>query len=247
MDRVIYTAMTGAKWTMERQAAVAQNLANASTSGYRAEEHRLRAVPLRSEALPSRAFVVDASVRNDYTPGPLSETGRVLDVAVQGKGWIALSMPDGSEAYTRDGHLEVGANGVLQTARGLNVMGDGGPISVPPDTEITLGAEGTVSVVPRTGNINTVNNIGRIKLVNPPEQNLVRGNDGLFRLASGARAEAAPEVRIASGYVEGSNVNVVDQVVSMISLSRQFEMQTRMLRTAEENDQQATQLLANSR
>ncbi len=245
MDRVIYTAMTGAKWTLERQASVAQNLANASTTGYRAEEHRLRAVPVQTEAFASRAFVVDASVRNDFTPGPLQQTGRTLDVAVQGSGWLALAMPDGSEAYTRNGHLQVSPTGVLQNHEGIPLQGDGGPITVPPDTEITVGSDGTLSAVQRTGGVNQVNPVGRLKLVNPPENTLKRGDDGLFRVTTQGPAEQAQNVRVVGGYLEGSNVNVVDQVVAMISLSRQFEMQTRMLQTAERDDQAASQLLSN--
>jgi flagellar basal-body rod protein FlgF len=245
MDRVIYTAMTGAKWTMERQASVAHNLANASTTGYRAEEHRLRAVQVQTDAFPSRAFVVDASVRNDFTPGPLQQTGRPFDMAIQGKGWFALAMPDGSEAYTRNGHFGISPTGVLQNHEGIPVQGENGPITIPPDTEVTIGADGTVSTVQRTGGVNQVNPVGRIKLVDPPDNTLRRGDDGYFRLTAGGQSPAAQNVRVAGGYLEGSNVNVVDQVVSMISLSRQFEMQTRVLTTAERNDQTASQLLTN--
>jgi flagellar basal-body rod protein FlgF len=245
MDRVIYTAMTGAKWTLERQASVAQNLANASTTGYRAEEHRLRAVPVKSDAFASRAFVVDASVKNDFTPGPLQQTGRPFDVAIQGSGWIALAMPDGSEAYTRNGHLQISPTGVLQNHNGIPVAGEAGPITVPPDTEVTFGADGTLSAVQRTGGVNQVNPLGRLKLVDPPENTITRGDDGLFRVTAQAPVPQAQNVRVASGYLEGSNVNVVDQVVAMISLSRQFEMQTRMLQTAERDDQAASQLLSN--
>lgn len=245
MDRVIYTAMTGAKWTLERQASVAQNLANASTTGYRAEEHRLRAVPVKSEAFASRAFVVDASVKNDFTPGPLQQTGRTFDVAIQGSGWIALAMPDGSEAYTRNGHLQISPTGVLQNHNGIPVQGEAGPITVPPDTEVTFGSDGTLSAVQRTGGVNQVNPLGRLKLVDPPENTITRGDDGLFRVTAQGPVQQAQNVRVAGGYLEGSNVNVVDQVVAMISLSRQFEMQTRMLQTAERDDQAASQLLSN--
>jgi flagellar basal-body rod protein FlgF len=168
MDKLIYTAMTGAKELFGRQASIAHNLANAVTTGFRAEEHRLRAVPVVSEALPTRAFAVDASVADDFTPGPLTQTGRSLDVAVQGQGWIALAMPDGSEAYTRNGSLEVNVNGVLQTRGGIPVQGDGGPISIPPDNEITIGKDGVISLKPSSGAQNVVTQVGTIKLVNPP-------------------------------------------------------------------------------
>ncbi len=243
MDKLIYTAMSGAKHIFGRQASIAHNLANAVSSGYRAEEHRLRAVPVRSETLPTRAFAVDASVASDFTPGPLTQTGRPLDVAVQGQGWLALAMPDGTEAYTRNGSLEINVNGVLQTRNGIPVQGDGGPISIPPDNEITVGADGMISLKPSSGAQNTVTQVGTLKLVNPPEADLVRGADGLFRLRDGSAALVDPNVQVAAGYLEGSNVNVVDQLVAMISLQRQFETQLKLLSTAEQNDRAAAQLL----
>jgi flagellar basal-body rod protein FlgF len=248
MDRLIYTAMTGASQTMGRQAAVAHNLANVTSTGYRAEEHRLRAVQVQSVNTPSplatRAFAVDASTHTDYTPGPMQYTGRTLDVAVQGQGWIAVSLPDGSEGYTRNGSLELSVNGVLQTRAGIPVQGDGGSISVPPDVKISIGRDGTVSVIPETGAQNTVNVIGRIKLVNPEETDLVRGADGFFRTSAGDPAPVDEKVQTASGYLEGSNVNPVGEMVTMISLARQYEMQVKMLQSADQNDRSATQVIS---
>jgi len=245
--------MTGAAQTLSRQAAVAHNLANAASTGYRAEEHRLRAVPVipgttpgnTLRPLPTRAFVVDASTHTDFSPGPMQVTARTLDTAVQGQGWIALAMPDGSEAYTRNGSLEVSANGVLQTRNGIPVQGNGGTITIPPDVKITIGKDGTVSVLPETDAQNTVNAIGQIKLVNPPETDMMRGGDGLFRIRGGAVPENDPNVVLASGILEGSNVNPVEQMVAMISLARQFEMQMKTLSTADANDKAATQVIAN--
>lgn len=248
MDRLIYTAMTGAAQTMGRQAAVAHNLANVTSTGYRAEEHRLRAVSVQSRNTPApwptRAFAVDASTHTDYTPGPMQYTGRPLDIAVQGAGWIALAMPDGSEAYTRNGSLEMSVNGVLQTRAGIPVQGDGGSITVPPDVKVSIARDGTVSVIPESGAQNTVNTIGRIKLVNPDVAELVRGGDGLFRSRGGDPVPVSEPTQLASGYLEGSNVNPVDQMVSMISLARQFEMQVKMLQTADQNDRSATQVIS---
>ena len=167
-------------------------------------------------------------------------------MAVQGKGWFAVQLPDGTEAYTRNGSFEVSPNGILQTRSGLPVLGSGGPITVPPDVEVQLGADGTLSTVQRSGSRNNTSAVDQLKLVNPPEQDLQRGADGLFRLANGAQAPADPAVKVAAGYLEGSNVNVVEQMVSMISLSRQYEMQTKMLTTAKEMDQSATQLVSRS-
>ncbi|MDX9884909.1 flagellar basal-body rod protein FlgF [Thauera sp.] len=242
MDRLIYTAMTGAKGTMDQQAAVAHNLANATSTGFRAELHKLRAVEVQTEAMRTRSFTVDASVATDFGEGSLQFTGRPYDVALAGKGWLAVQMPDGSEAYTRNGSLEVSPNGILQTHDGKPVLGDGGPITIPPDNEITIGADGSISAS-QPDQPGVVNVVAQLKLVNPAEAQLVRGDDGLFRVQGGALAQADPNVRVAGGYLEGSNVNVVDQMVQMISLSRQFEMQTRMLSTAEQNDRAAAQVL----
>lgn len=244
MDRLIYTAMTGAKHTMGQQAAVSHNLANATSTGFRAELHKLRAVPVQGEGLATRAFVVDASVASNFEPGPMQHTGRPLDVAVEGKGWLAVQLPDGREAYTRDGSLQLSANGVVQTRSGLPVLGDGGPVTIPPDNEFLVGKDGTISALQAGGAENVINVIGRFKLVNPPEASLVRGDDGLFRLQDGAAAPQDENVRVAGGYLEGSNVSVVDQMVQMISLARQFEMQTKMLQTAEANDRAGAQVLA---
>ena len=247
MDRLIYTSMTGAKHIFNQQAGVANNLANATTGGFRAQDHKFRAVPVQTSALPTRAFVVDASVVDDLTPGPMNFTGRALDVAVQGRGWLAVESADGQEAYTRAGSLQLNANGQLQTRSGLNVLGDGGAIAIPPDSKITIAADGTISVVPETGSQATVNVVGRIKLVNPPEADLVRGGDGLFRTRDAAPATLDENVRLITETVEGSNVNVVDAMVSMISLARQFEMQIRMLQNADANDKASAQIISLAR
>lgn len=247
MDRLIYTAMTGAKHVFMQQAGTANNLANASTVGFKAQEHRFRAVPVQGEGMPTRAFVVDASVKDVMDEGPLMFTGRNLDVAVEGRGWIALQMPDGSEAYTRAGSLDVNVNGILQTKSGYTVQGDGGPLNIPPDNSIEIGNDGTVSVIPEYGSRANANAVGRIKLVNPPEGDLVRGADGLFRLRNNQPAPADTNVRVASQTLEGSNVNVTDAMVNLISLSRQFEMQIKMLQTADANARQADQLISMSR
>ena len=244
MDRLIYTAMTGASQAFMRQAGVANNLANASTTGFRAMEHRFRAVPVQGPGAPTRAFVVDASVANVFDQGPLMATGRPLDVAVHGAGWIAVEGANGAEAYTRAGNLQVNVNGQLQTASGLNVLGDGGPIAIPPDNNITIAPDGTVSAIPSFGTPNNVNVVGRIKLVNPPEDQLVRGDDGLFRTQGGAPAEVDENVKLAAATLEGSNVNPVDSMVSMISLARQFETQIKMLQTADANANKASQILS---
>ena len=246
MDRLIYTAMTGAKHILEQQATTAHNLANATTTGFRAQLDSFRAVPVISDGLPTRAFVVDSTVGSDFTPGAIQQTGRDLDVAVQGKGWIAVETEGGVEAYTRNGSLKLSENGVLQTQSGLNVMGEGGPISIPPDVTIAIAKDGTVSAIPKTGSASAVSVLGRIKLVNPPDASLVRGDDGYFRTKEGSAADADPNVTLVGDALEGSNVSVVEAMVSMISLGRQFEMQMKLLQNAENNATKASQLLSMS-
>lgn len=243
MDRLIYTAMSGAVHTLEQQATTSQNLANASTTGFRAQIDAFRAVPVLGDGLATRSFVTDATVGSDFSPGVMQETGRALDVAVQGPGWISLQTDDGSEAYTRDGALKLSENGILQTQNGVTVEGEGGPISIPPNTAITVGADGTVSAIDLTIASTSVNTLGKIKLVNPSTKNLVRGDDGLFRTKDGAPVEADASVIVAGGTLEGSNVNLVDAMVNMISLSRQFDMHMTMLKTAETDETTAEQIL----
>ncbi|MBI5911022.1 MAG: flagellar basal-body rod protein FlgF [Betaproteobacteria bacterium] len=240
---MIYVAMSGAKHILGQQAAVAHNLANVSTNGYRAAASAFRAVPVQGDGLPTRAFVVDSTSGANFTPGALQNTGRDLDVALQGPGWIAVQLANGGEAYTRNGSLQVSPNGMLQTRNGLNVLGEGGPISIPPDSTITIAKEGTVSVVSALPPPKSVNAVGRIKLVNPDEKLLARGGDGLFRLAHGGSAEADPKVALVAGALEGSNVNVVEEMISMISLARQFDLQMQLLNNAQKNANQASQIL----
>jgi flagellar basal-body rod protein FlgF len=200
MDRLIYTAMTGAKHSMEQQATTSNNLANATTTGFRAQLDSFRSVPLTGDGgLPTRSFVVDATVGSNFTPGPIQVTGRDLDVAVQGSGWLALQTADGSEAYTRNGALTVNENGILQTQNGVAVAGENGPISIPPNTAVTIGADGTVSTIDHSTSPGQLSTVGKMKLVNPSTQNMVRGDDGLFRTKNGAPADPDPNVVVAGG------------------------------------------------
>jgi flagellar basal-body rod protein FlgF len=245
VDRLVYLAMSGAKAMFERQAQVAHNLANASTAGYRAETTAFRALPVIGPGAGTRAFVTESSTGTDFSLGPMRETGRNLDVSVDGKGFLAVRAADGSEAYTRDGNLQLGPGGVLQTRNGLNVLTDGGgTIAIPPDNTITIGRDGTVSAIPLVGIPNTSTALGRIKLVNPDEKTLTRSADGLFRVEGGRPAAADARVYLASGMVEGSNVNAVEAIVSIISLSRQFDTQVRLMQTADQNARGLSPLLS---
>jgi flagellar basal-body rod protein FlgF len=244
MDRMIYTAMTGAKHILEQQATVSHNLANATSTGFKAQVDSFRAIPVISEGLPTRTFVVDATIGANFEPGSIQQTNREYDVAVQGKGWLVVQRADGSEGYTRNGSLKVSQNGLLQTASGLTVMGDSGPISIPPDLAISIGKDGTISSVRNDILPGPTNTIGRLKLVNPLESNLVRADDGLFNTKDGSPALADANVVVMGGALESSNVNVVDAMVDMISLARQFEMQMKLVQSAENNANKASQILS---
>ena len=243
MDRLIYTAMSGAAHTLNQKATVSHNLANASTTGYRAETNAFRAVPVFGDGLPTRAFVLDSTTGADFTPGPIQQTDRNLDIAIRGSGWITVELPNGEEAYTRHGSLQISPNGILQTHNGLNVKGDTGTITVPQDNRITIAKDGTVSAVPITPLPDSVAIIGRIKLVNPPENQLIKGADGLFRIKDGTVPLADANVSLADGVLEGSNVNLVHEMVSMIALARQFDMHMKILESADRNAQQASEIM----
>jgi flagellar basal-body rod protein FlgF len=243
MDRLIYTAMTGAKQIMEQQTTVSHNMANVGSTGFRAQVDTFRAVPVEGKGLPTRTQVVDDTVGADFSEGTIRQTGRSLDVAVQGAGWIAVQAPDGKEAYTRAGALKVSPNGILQTEGGLNVRGDSGPIAIPFETSLVIGKDGTVSSLVPGSIPETMAVLGRLKLVNPPADSIKRGDDGLFRSNTDKPVAADPQVTLLGGALEDSNVNVVDCMVRMISLGRQFDMNMSLFKNAQENDTKASQIL----
>jgi flagellar basal-body rod protein FlgF len=243
VDRLIYTAMTGAKYLLERQSTLSQNLANASTTGYRADTVGLRAVPINGAQAGTRVFTIETTTGSDFTKGPLTATSRDLDVAVNGAGWLAVQADDGTESYTRAGNLQTGPDGTLQLPNGMQVVGTGGPITLPADAQsVLIGQDGTVSVKSASSNLPTT--VGQLKLVNPPVGDMVKGLDGMFRLKSGDAADADPTVQVIGGTLEGSNVNVVEAMVGMIGAARQYEMQMKMLSTAEQNEQKAGTVLS---
>ena len=247
MDRMIYVGMTGAKQALEQQATVANNMANVSTPGFRAQINNFRAVPVVGQEATTRAMVVATTPGADMRAGPLTQTGRALDVAVRGNGWLTVQMPDGSEAYTRVGNLQVGADGQLMTLDARPIAGEGGPLVVPPGSALVITSEGVVSAIGAGEPLRGAAEVGRLKLVNPPAADMVRGDDGLFRMQAGAAAAPAdPNVRLLTGALEGSNVNPVTVLVDMIANARRFEMQMKTMQTAESNDQQANKLLSSS-
>jgi flagellar basal-body rod protein FlgF len=246
MDRMIYTAMTGAAQSLEQQSVVANNLANASTTGFRAQLSAFRNVPMNFENSgddSTRTFVLSSTPTADYTPGPIQQTGNPLDVAIQGPGWLSVQTADGTEAYTRAGNLHVDANGQLVTANNLPVMGANGPMAIPPGADVTIGSDGTVSALMPGDPPTTIALVDQLKLVNPAPGALKRGDDGMFRTVDGNPADADPNVVVAAGALEGSNVNPVSAMVSMITNARQFQMQTKMIESADQNEQSANKLL----
>ena len=241
MDRMIYLSMSGAKAMMQRQDTLAHNLANVSTPGFRAELQAFRAVPVQGSGASTRVYALESTPGYDASPGPVTATGRNLDVAVKGNAWLAVQGLDGTEAYTRGGSLELSADGTLTTRNGLTVLGDGGPIQVPQNSEVAIGEDGTISA--RAGNTPpTV--VGRLKLVTS-EAPLIRGEDGLFRAADGD-LPADATARVQDGALEGSNVSSVETMVAMISAARQFEAQMKMMQTAKDDESAEAQLLSMS-
>ena len=239
MDRMIYLSMSGAKATMQRQDTLAHNLANVSTVGFRAELAAFRAVPVQGSGASTRVYSLETTTGYDASPGQVTGTGRNLDVAMKGNAWMAVQGLDGTEAYTRGGSLDVSADGTLTTRSGLTVLGDGGPIQVPANSEVSVASDGTISAKTATGRSSAV---GKLKLVTP-EAPLQRGTDGLFRAAEG-ELSADASARVQDGALEGSNVSPVETMVAMISAARQFEAQMKMLQTAEADEKAASQLLS---
>jgi len=241
MDRMIYLSMAGAKAIMQRQDALAHNLANASTPGFRAEMTAFRAVPVLGDGASTRVYALESTPGYNAEPGAVQPTGRNLDVALKGNSWLAVQGLDGTEAYTRAGSLDTDAEGLLVTKTGLAVLGDGGPITIPANAQVQIAPDGTVSAAVGNAKPQTV---GKLKLVTP-EAPLQRGEDGLFRAPDGDLS-ADPNARVQDGALEGSNVSAVETMIAMIAASRQFEQQMKMVHSAQEKEQAATKLLSNS-
>lgn len=243
MDRLLYIAMNGAKHSMYKQAVTTQNLANVSTTGYKAQNSAFRALPVFGPGAATRTFVVESTPGADLSDGAMKSTGNPLDVAVQGRGWIAVQDAKGGEAYTRNGSLQVNPSGLLVTSSGQPVIGEGGPITIPENSEVTIGKDGSISVV-SNGQYNATTTISRIKLVNPVDADMVRGDDGLFRQKNGQPAAADANVNLASSVLESSNVNAVDALIGLIDQSRFFDMQVKLMQTADDNANRAAQVMS---
>lgn len=243
MDRLIYVAMTGAKHASMQQTTIANNLANAATPGFKQELSASRALQVIGGAgYQTRAFTLEQTTSSDFSPGTIQTTGRDLDIAVTTEGMFAVQTGNG-EAYTRGGGLEIDSTGLLKTRSGFPILGDSGPIVVPPNANVAFAKDGTVSSVSTIDPTQSVQ-LGRLKLVKPDEAQLDRGNDGLFRLRDGTPAQNDASVQIASGALEASNVNSVDQLVRMINYQRNYDLQVRMLQTADQNAKAAAQVMS---
>ncbi len=245
MDRALYIAMTGAKNNMMAQTNHANNLANVSTAGFKADMAQARSMPVYfGDGLPTRAFAMTESPATDYSHGPLMETGRSLDIAVEQEGFIAVLAPDGKEAFTRAGSLYIDSVGMLRTGNHLPVLGNGGPIAIPAAEKVEIASDGTISIIPLGEGADSVAQIDRIKLVNPPIDNIKKSADGLIRTFGEEEEEPADaSVRLVSGFLEGSNVNAVNELTSILSLSRQYEMQVKIMQTVKENSEASARLL----
>ncbi|HEY3985281.1 flagellar basal body rod protein FlgF [Cedecea sp.] len=243
MDRAIYTAMSAANAALNRQAVTSNNLANSSTSGFRSQLAAFRAVPIAGDTHATRALVAESTPFHDNTMGPVNHTGRSLDVAMPQDGWLAVATPDGGEAYTRNGAIQVDSEGAL-SINGFPVMGDGEQIVVPPQSSITIAPDGTLTALGAGDEPDAVVAVGRLKMVNAAMQDLVHGDEGLFRPALGGVLPVDQDMRLSPEALEGSNVSPVKAMADMIANARGFEMNMKVVRTADENAKQANQLLS---
>ncbi len=243
MDKLSYIAMTGATQIAKAQSINSHNLANANTTGFRADLHEFVATPIEGPGYATRVNSVVSSGGFSSALGAMKTTGNPMDVAVSDGGWLAVQAADGSEAYTKAGDLRVNALGQLVTGTQLPVMGDTGPVAIPPNSGVTIGSDGTISMIPLGQSAATSASVDRLKLVNPPSDQLVKGNDGLMRMKDGSDAVPDAGVSLTVGALESSNVNVVGSMVSMIELARQFELQVRMIDTANDNAKAAATMM----
>ncbi len=243
MDRLLYISMTGAAQNLRAQQTISHNLANVSTTGFQADLDAYKSLALKGDGFDTRVYNQHHRSGIDFQHGAMMNTGRELDAAIQGDGLFAVQAPDGTEAYTRAGDFRVDQNGFLTTGRGLMVLGEGGPVSVPPYQKLDIGADGSISIIAIGQTAESVTIVDRIKMVKPDMQQLQKGGDGLLRLRDGGISEADASVRLVPGTLESSNVNAVSELVSLLDNSRQFELQVKMMKAAEEADESSTKLM----
>jgi len=243
MDTVLYKATTGSQIDFVKQSLTANNLANINTPGFKADLFQAELQYMQSANGEKEPFTVMKAAGIDATDGAIMTTGRDLDVAIQGEGWFAALDSKGKEGYTRTGSFQLDGNGQLTTGSGKPVLGDGGPIAIPPAKEIHIAGDGTISIVPVGGDSKTLVTVDRLKLVKVDAKDLVRGPEGLLMTQSGKPGEVDGTIKVVSEALEGSNVNSIEQMVNMIEFSRQFDSQMKMMDTIGQNDQKLAQLL----
>ncbi|KJK05668.1 MULTISPECIES: flagellar basal body rod protein FlgF [Pseudomonas] len=243
MDKMLYVAMTGASQNALAQKAHANNLANISTTGFQRDLEQARSMPVFGDSFPARAYAMTERPATDFSPGSMLETGRDLDVAIGGDGFIAVQAPDGSEAYVRTASMNIDALGVLRAGNGMPIMGNGGPIAVPPEQKIEVGEDGTITIRAMGEGPQVMAEVDRIKMVNPDLKTMSKGLDGLIHTSNGQPAVADANVKLVSGFLEASNVNAVEEMTSVLALSRQFELHIKMMTTAKEGDEAMARVL----
>jgi len=243
MDRLVYTALSGLRSQEKAQASIANNIANASTIGYRSDRVTFDRMVLNGSPLSSRTLATEETTDADRTAGTMVQTGRPLDVALTGDSWMAVQATDGTEAYTRRGDLSVAASGVLETGDGFPVMGSGGPITVPPHQSISIASDGTVSIVPPGGDPNQPVVLDKIKLVSPQGSNTVKGLDNNLHVKGGGILPDDLDATIQSGTLEQSNVNLTQALVDMIENQRSYEVQANLLKEAKQMDESTASLM----
>jgi flagellar basal-body rod protein FlgF len=243
MDRMLYIGMSGAKQHMQSLTSVGNNLANVSTTGFREDMSQFRSMPVFGPGLPTRAYAMTERPGYNFQAGPIQTTGRDLDVAIQGEGWIAIQSPDGGEAYTRAGDLRITPAGQLVNGSGHPILGNAGPITIPPSEKVEIATDGTISIRPIGQNAAGMVVLDRIKLVNPNNRQMTKGADGLMRHMSGQPQPVDARVKVLSGALEGSNVNAVTALVDMINLQRNYELQVKAMHTADQIAQTSSDLM----
>ncbi len=243
MDKLVYTAATGLKAHMASQAAIANNMANASTIGFRADRVVFDRMQLSGSALDTRTPASEEVVDADRRPGAIMQTGRPLDVAIAGDAWLTVQAPDGTEAYTRRGDLQVAPTGVLETGDGFPVMGSGGPITVPPAESIKIASDGSISIVPPGGDPANPQALDKIKLASPKGSDTVKGLDNLLHVKGGGVLPEDLDAKLQSGALEGSNVNMTQALVDMIENQRAYEVQANLMKEAKNMDESSASLM----
>lgn len=245
MDRALYIAMSGAKQNTLGQAAHSNNLANVNTTGFRSDYSQSRAQGVYGDHFPTRAYAMTERPASDFRQGPMIQTGNMLDVAIKGDGWFAVMDADGQEAYTRAGDLSVAPDGRLLNGSGLQLIGDGGPVLIPEHQTIEVSATGLITIQPMGEAPAALAEPVQLKLVRPDVQQMEKGEDGLFRFRDPNTPPANPDpnIRLENGFIEGSNVNAVSELTSLIALNRQYEMQVKLMKHVDENSAATTQIM----